>query len=111
MGTEKVLAVLLVALTGCDTWVDNVYWCQNPDKGHKDANGEPDPCHRNDPNVADAGDAGDASDAGNEGDAAPPDAAGETCPGVCAPGLPGGWFGPALFWMGAEANRRGSNSP
>ena len=111
MQVEKILPVLLVALAGCGpTRFTDVYSCENPDKGHKDVNGEPDPCHYNDVvdagHAADAGDAGDAADAGDEddaGDAEPPDAAGETCPGICVPGLPGGWFGPSLFWMGAEA--------
>lgn len=28
--------------------------------------------------------------------------AGATCDGRCAPGVPGGWYGPALIWIGAE---------
>ncbi len=43
-------------------------------------------------NNADAGDAGDAGDTG------------KICPGTCAPTVPGGWLGPALFWSGAEAD-------
>src|SRR5512132_3046521 len=45
------MGLLLVALVGCDTLRLDVYRCENPDKGHKDANGEPDPCHRNDPDA------------------------------------------------------------
>lgn len=37
-------------------------------------------------------------DAGTSNDA------GETCSGVCAPGAPAGWGGPALFWAGAETD-------
>ncbi len=98
MRTQKALALLLVALAGCEVeggTIHDLYSCDHPDKGHKDANGKPDPCHYNDPDAADAG--------GDAGDAEPPDAAGDTCPGVCAPSLPGGWLGPALFWIGAEA--------
>ncbi|MFS8069879.1 MAG: hypothetical protein ACMG6S_26235 [Byssovorax sp.] len=95
------LTLLLVTLVGCvDTWdtTVDVFRCDNPDKGHKDANGDPDPCHRNDP---DAGDAGDG-DAGDAGDADPPDAVSTTCDGQCVPAVPNQWFGPALVWMGVE---------
>jgi hypothetical protein len=88
MGTGKVLALLLVALAGCDRTYLDVYGCQNPDEDHKDATGEPDPCHRNDPPANDAGPAGDA---------------GGTCDGQCVPGLPENWRGPALLWVGDEA--------
>jgi hypothetical protein len=40
-------------------------------------------------------------DAGTNNDAGD---AGATCPGVCAPGLPLGWRGPALVWIGAKAD-------
>ena len=40
---------LLVVLVGCDKLSLDLYSCENPDKVHKDANGEPDPCHLNDP--------------------------------------------------------------
>ena len=95
MRTGKVLAVLLVALTGCDRTDGSVYRCQNPDKGHKDATGAPDPCHRND---LDAGDTGDAGDAGLPNDA------GETCAGECLPIPPNLWAGPELVWMGDEVD-------
>ncbi len=94
------VCLLVVALTGCGVSVLDTYPCHDPDKGHKDANGEPDPCHYNDP---DGGDGGLPDDAGDAGDAEPPDAAGETCAGQCVPGLPGEWHGPALLWMGDEA--------
>ena len=87
MRTGKVLALLLVALTGCDRTYLDVYTCQNPDEDHKDANGEPDPCHYNDPAASDAG----------------LDDAGGTCAGQCAPHIPPGWSTPALVWVGAEA--------
>jgi hypothetical protein len=88
MHRGKVLAFLVVALTGCDLMDLDVYRCSEPDKGHKDANGQPDPCHRNDPTASDAGSSDDA---------------GGTCVGQCAPGLPIAWNGPSLVWIGAEA--------
>ena len=84
MHVRAVLVVLLVALTGCQI---HEYTCPNPDKGHRDAHNNPDPCHENDP---DAGDAG--ADAG------------ETCDGVCLPGHPASWDGPYLLWTGNEAD-------
>jgi hypothetical protein len=89
MGTGKVLPLLLMALAGCDVMNIDVYDCPAPDKGHQDAEGQPDPCHRND--LA-------ANDAGLPGDA------GETCSGVCVPGLPTSWAGPELMWIGDEAD-------
>lgn len=83
MRVRAVLAVLLVALTSCNTYMDG-YPCTNPDKGHRDALNNPDPCHENDP--------------GTEADA------GEPCDGVCLPAPPAGWFGPYFFWMGDEAD-------
>ena len=59
------VCILVVALSGCGISDLDVYRCLEPDKGHKDANGEPDPCHRNDDL-----------------------AAGEACAGVCLPGPP-----------------------
>jgi hypothetical protein len=88
MRREKVLALLIVALAGCDLTYLDVYRCENPDEDHKDANGEPDPCHRNDPTASDAG----------------VDDAGGTCAGPCVPTIPADWSGPALVWMGAEAD-------
>jgi hypothetical protein len=84
-----VLALLVVAVSGCDRTDLFVYSCQQPDEDHKDANGEPDPCHRNDPTASDAGSSEDA---------------GGTCDGVCLPHIPLGWGAPALVWMGAEAD-------
>jgi hypothetical protein len=47
--------LLLVALTSCSKYMDG-YSCLNPDRGHKDARNEPDPCHYHDPDAgADAG--------------------------------------------------------
>ena len=73
------ICFLVVALAGCGLSDLDVYRCQDPDKGHKDAQGEPDPCHRN--------------------DAAP----GEACAGICLPGAFNDWVGPQLVWMGDEA--------
>jgi hypothetical protein len=87
MRTGKVLALLFVGLAGCDLTNLDVYRCLDPNKGHKDSNGEPDPCHRNDL----------AADAGAPGDA------GETCAGVCLPQPPAAWDGPMLVWTGDEA--------
>ena len=84
MHVRAVLGVLLVALTGCQI---HEYTCPNPDKGHRDAHNNPDPCHENDP---DAGDAG--ADTG------------ETCSGACLPGRPSLWDGPYLLWTGNEAD-------
>lgn len=85
MARRKVLALLVVVLAACDRSDIDGYPCLNPDKGHLDASGQPDPCHLNDP------------DAGAHGDA------GAVCDGVCVPGFPVDWNGPALVWMGAEA--------
>ncbi len=84
MHVRAVVVILLVALTGCQI---HEYTCPNPDKGHRDAHNNPDPCHENDP---DAGDAG--ADAG------------ETCAGVCLRSHPAGWDGPYLLWTGDEAD-------
>lgn len=40
------VGVLLVVLTGCNEYLDG-YDCLYPDKGHSDAQGNPDPCHHN----------------------------------------------------------------
>ncbi|MEO5731448.1 MAG: hypothetical protein ABI134_02245 [Byssovorax sp.] len=80
MVCSRGVCLLLVTLTGCGISDLDVYRCLEPDKGHKDANGEPDPCHRNDDL-----------------------AAGEACTGVCLPAPPTEWVGPALVWMGDEA--------
>ncbi len=74
---------LLVALTGCDKYMDT-YSCLFPDKGHRDAFNNPDPCHLNDP---DSG-----ADAGAEAS--------------CEVGeylhWEVGWDEPAWLWIGAE---------
>ena len=72
------LGVLLLA--GCDQ-VASFYSCPDPDKGHKDSQGEPDPCHLSPepPPVPDAG---------------------ETCAGECVPLAPAGWFEAMLLWSG-----------
>jgi len=41
------VGVLLVLLTGCNEYPDG-YTCLNPEKGHRDAQNNPDPCHLND---------------------------------------------------------------
>ena len=92
MRTGTVLALLLVSLTGCDYYdLVDVYWCPDPDKGHKDANGQPDPCHRHDPAAADGGSPADA---------------GEPCPGdgQCVPRAREPWSEPVILWTGPEAN-------
>lgn len=74
-----VLAALLVALASCDRTDIYLYSCLDPDKGHKDAEGTPDPCHHHDQDAGLPGDAGDAGDAG------------DTCAGVCLPVNPDEW--------------------
>lgn len=57
------VGVVLAALgLGCLGNIDLGYTCQHPDKGHRDAQGNPDPCHYNDPGTLTAKD--DAGDAG-----------------------------------------------
>ena len=72
------LALSFVLLTGCDQRAD-FYSCSNPDKGHKDSQGEPDPCHLS---------------------PEPPPDAGETCSGECVPLAPAGWSDAMLLWSG-----------
>ena len=43
--------MLLVVLTGCNEHMDG-YDCLNPEKGHRDAQNNPDPCHHNDVGAA-----------------------------------------------------------
>ena len=45
------VGVLLVVLTGCNEYMDG-YDCLNPEKGHRDAQNNPDPCHHNDEGAA-----------------------------------------------------------
>jgi len=60
---KSVLPVLwlLAAPTGCyeedEKRTVDLYTCENPDPGHKDKNGNPDPCHRNDAKPASCGEA------------------------------------------------------
>jgi hypothetical protein len=76
------LLVLGIALlTGCDQTA-SLYSCSNPDVGHKDSRGEPDPCHLS-----------------PEPPPPPPDA-GETCSGECVPLAPAGWSEAMLLWSG-----------
>ena len=86
---RRVCCLWLVVLTGCDLTYLDVYPCEEPDKGHKDANGEPDPCHYNDPIAGDAG---------------APEDAGSPCPGVCLEIADPEWIGPQLVWIGDEAD-------
>lgn len=98
MRTGTVLALLIVALTGCDYYdLVDAYWCPNPDKAHKDANGQPDPCHKHDPAAADGG---------LPDDGGSPEDAGEPCPdhGRCVPAPTETWRGPVLLWKGLEAD-------
>jgi hypothetical protein len=74
------LALGIVLLTGCDQRAE-FYSCSNPDKGHKDAQGEPDPCHLSP-------------------EPPPPPDAGETCSGECVPLAPAGWSDAMLLWSG-----------
>ena len=73
------LALGIVLFTGCDQRAD-FYSCSNPDKGHKDTQGEPDPCHLS--------------------PEPPPPGAGETCSGECVPLAPAGWSDAMLLWSG-----------
>ena len=98
MRTGKVLAFLLVALAGCDyTDLIDFPGCADPDWGHKDASGQPDPCHRRDSPAADGGP---PDDGGSPADA------GEPCPGhgPCVPPPLGSWLGPVILWTGPEAS-------
>jgi hypothetical protein len=51
LGRTLWTGLLLVTLTGCEI---HQYTCTNPDKGHRDAFNNPDPCHLNDPDNAPA---------------------------------------------------------
>jgi hypothetical protein len=86
MHVRPVLTVLLVALTSCSKYMDG-YSCFNPDRGHKDALNNPDPCHKHDP------------------DAGTPSAdAGQACAEICLPPPSALWDGPYLLWTGDEAD-------
>ena len=91
LGREAWAAVLfLTGLAGCDRQYIDFYTCTNPDKGYKDANGEPDPCHG-----YQAPDGG-AVDAGEDAHPEP----------VCDKGefvhWSVKWASPTLLWIGAE---------
>jgi hypothetical protein len=85
--------LLLVFLVGCVTNLD-WYPCDNPDKGHRGPNGEPDPCHYQD---ADGG-----TDGGTDG--------GEDSGAHAEPRCVVGeyahwsflWESPTLLWIGPE---------
>ena len=83
--------LFLAGLAGCDRQYIDFYTCTNPDKGHKDANGEPDPCHRY--HAPDGG-----ADAGEDGGPMEP---------VCEVGefvhWAHGWDSPSWLWIGDEA--------
>src|SRR4051812_26739271 len=80
-------ALFFAGLVGCDRQYIDFYSCEQPDPGHKDPHGSPDPCHR-----YQAPDGG--ADAGE--DASPPPS--------CQVGqyahwlLP--WQPPTLLWFG-----------
>ena len=75
------LVLGIVLLTGCDQTA-SLYSCDYPDKGHKDSQGAPDPCHLSpEPPPPDAGE-------------------GETCSGECVPLAPAGWSEAMLLWIG-----------
>jgi hypothetical protein len=89
MRTGAIVGALLVVLAGCDRSDINDYSCTDPDKGHLDAEGKPDPCHHHD------------LDAGAPGDGGPPV---DTCDRQCVPRAGADWTGPVLLWTGAEAD-------
>ena len=77
------VALGCVLLSGCDQRAE-FYSCPNPDKGHKDSQGEPDPCHLS-----------------PEPPPPPPDGGtDETCSGECVPLAPAGWSEAMLLWSG-----------
>jgi hypothetical protein len=43
------VGLLLVVVAGCGVQRLDWYFCDNPDKGHLGPDGEPDPCHKRDP--------------------------------------------------------------
>ena len=76
------LLLSIVAISGCDEQFAELYSCPNPDRGHKDSQGKPDPCHES-----------------PEPPPPPPDA-GEMCSGECVPLAPAGWSDAMLLWSG-----------
>lgn len=83
MHARTALAVLLVALTSCSKYADG-YSCINPDRGHRDALNNPDPCHENDP------------DGGADGGTDPQCSDGEFAHWSFL------WESPTLLWIGPE---------
>src|SRR5689334_8683990 len=69
------LGALLVAVGGCGQVMDLGSNCDNPDPGHHNLLGVPDPCF-------------------DDGSLA------SSCAGECVPKAPVLWFGPDLLWMG-----------
>ena len=81
------MGLLLVALTGCGYWdIIDLSPCQNPDKGHKGPNGQPDPCHDQDADV----------DGGTDGGSELSCEAGEVVHWLH------GWESPSWVWIGPE---------
>lgn len=101
MNHSRVLLMgMAIAVSGIGCLAGNIdlgYTCQNPDKGHKDPYGMPDPCHYNDPDTGIALDAGPVV-------AAATGVGADACTGACSPAAPSGWGPPALLWFGDESN-------
>ena len=83
LGRNVWAGVLLVGLAGCNKYMD-YYSCLNPDKGHRDALNNPDPCHLNDPDSD--------TDAGAE----------PSCETGQFAHWSHGWESPSWVWMGPE---------
>jgi hypothetical protein len=85
------MGLLLVGLAGCDPQHIDFYSCEQPDPGHKDPRGKPDPCHRY---QAPDGEV----DAGEDGGPVEP---------MCEVGEYvhwwHGWDSPSWLWIGDEA--------
>src|SRR5689334_3117934 len=92
----SLVGVLLVALAGCVVNEINLYTCPHPDKGHKGPDGEPDPCHEQDPDGGTDGgtDAGKGEDGGEDAHAEPRCVVGKYAHWE----LP--WVQPTLLWFG-----------
>lgn len=77
----RVAPFLLVGIGGgCDPVYIDLYECPAPDMEHRDAFGDPDPCHERDPD------------------------AGAGCNGTCVPVSPPGWSETVLLWHGPPAD-------
>jgi len=80
-----VFAALALAplLSACGVTYGEFTTCtETYEPGHVDSNGDPDPCHYNDPPPVD-----------------------DACQGECVPLFPFGWEGPALLWTGPMADQ------